>query len=506
MKQCIKTVLLLCFIISPTAVFSQSDDAESAPGLALILDLQTDAFRFFNRTFDTPEIRPKAAQNSTSLLFPISNRDFTTNSRLTLSYDGKVYGGHFTLNQEALKTQILGKIGGWLQLGVFRFTLGNDIESTYADPLGADPGMRLYTGSSLKTEMRRDGVNFSSENADNITGSDGLLIEAFLNSFTIGLAAGEFEYALAENLSFLPGTNNYGKTENRKFRYGARAGYNHEDNWKLNASYVISGETIGGKYGYKGSEVVPVAPDAETFEHIFGLYGSLYLPSGLDFTLGYAGHLTSVLKEFYGGTGNQSIVETGAPLVFINGLNLNARLKAGDLGLRTDNSFSFWKDKNYSDVFEMTEKAFDNKGLLPKAQADKFAEIDHFIMWNGFGASYPIAGNVSADLYLRNLLAIYSASGELAAGPGEYTLMRDEIGLELKFTYRIHANAEAYIKLVAQNTMLSRSRDLNSQAEGFFISTINNVDVISGGKKPAAIATLDNEFTIYLPIGLVLKF
>jgi len=508
MKQCIKTVLLLCFILSPTAAFSQSNDtAENAPGLTLILDLQTDAFRFFNRTYDTPEIRPKDSQNSTSFLFPISNRDFTTDSRLTLSYDGRVYGGHFTLNQEALETKTFGKIGGWVQLGIFRFTLGNDIESTYADPLGADPGMRLYTGSKLKTKLRRDGVDFSYENADNITGDDGLLVEAFLDSFTIGLAAGDFQYDLAEALSNLPGTNTYGKTEDRKFRYGARVGYNHEDNWRLNASYVVSGETIGSMYEYKGSDVVPTKPNAESFEHMFGLYGSVYLPSGLDLTLGYAGHLSSVLKEFYGTVGNQkSMVETGVPLVFMNGLNLNARFKAGDLGLRTDNSLSFWKDKDFSQVFETQRDVFDNKGYLAKAQADRFAEISHFIMWNGFGASYPIAGNLSADLYLRNLLAIYSASGVMPSGSGDYTLMRDEIGLELKFTYRIHANAEAYIKLVAQNKMHSRSRDLNSQSDGIFIATINNVSEISGGKKPTPIATLDNEFSIYLPIGLVLKF
>jgi len=505
MKQCVKIVLLLCFALCPAIAFSQSNDAaEEAPGLTLILDLRADAFRFFNRTFDSPDIRPKDSQNSSSVQFPISNKDFWTDSKLTLSYDGRVYGGHFTLDQAALETKTFGKMGGWVRLGLFRVTLGNDIGSTYADPLGADPGMRLYTGSKLKSTRRREGAVFSYENADNITGYDGVLVEAFLNSFTIGLAAGDFEFNLAETLGNLPGTNTYGRTVDQKFRYGARVGYEHENNWKLNASYVFSGQTNANMYGYKygSDEVVPTKPNAQSSEHKFGLYGSIYLPSGLDLTLGYAGHISSVLKEFYGNA--REMVETGTPLVFMNGLNLNARYKLGDLRLRTDNSFSFWKDKDFTDVFEIQNSVFDNKGYLAKAQADRFAEIDHFIMWNGFGASYPVTGNVSADLYLRNLLAVYSASGNMPVGSGEYNLLRDEIGLELKFTYRIHANAEAYIKLVAQDSVLSRSRDLNSQSRGIFIDYINNN--ISLGMKPSPIATLDNEFTVFIPIGLVLKF
>jgi uncharacterized protein YfaT (DUF1175 family) len=80
------------------------------------------------------------------------------------------------------------------------------------------------------------------------------------------------------------------------------------------------------------------------------------------------------------------------------------------------------------------------------------------------------------------------------------------MGLELKFTYRIHAIAEVYIKLVAQNTVVRRSRDLNSQSRGIFSEWLNNVDDPDIRQKPTPIATVDNEFSFYLPIGLILTF
>jgi hypothetical protein len=501
-----KRALLLCAALAAaSAVFAQdadsAEDTGKGSGFTIELDLYADAFKVTNKTFAHTDIRVPAAQNTTAVQFPISSIDYWTDSKAALGYDGRFFGGNYSLTKDSIQTSGFGKLKGWLRYGFLRITAGNDIESIYADPLGADPGLRLYTGMSKSTG---GAVSFQSENPDNITENEGLLIEAFFKPLTVALAAGEFDSMpnLAQNLG---GTNTYGERYDTRLRYGARAGWELEGLGKLNVSYVIKGKTIADSYNYKGgnsAEIVPFKSNAQTWDHAFGLYGSFTLPGGFDLTAGYNGHVTSYLDEFY--NNSQGWIKTGYPAVFKNGLNLNARYRmSGGVTIRTDHSLAFWKDKNY-ETLDSGNNRFTNAGLDAAEQADRYAEIVHFMMWNGAGLSWEVTERFTAGAYLRSLCAWYSTSGATPAGTGEYTLFRDQIETELKFLFRFNRFAEAFVKVKVQDLITSRSKDLNAQSSGVFIDYVNNNP--SQGIKPVPAETLDNELSVSIPIGITLKF
>jgi hypothetical protein len=508
-----KILTLLCALAAGIPAVAAQEagppaDTGKGSGLALELDLYMDAFKVNRRTFAHTDIRVQAAQDTTAIQLPFSGMDFWSDSEATLGYEGKYFGGNFSLSQGSVANTGFGALRGWARLGVFRVTIGNDIESTYADALDADPGLRIYTGSEVvapvpgsKDKNRK--ISFVSQNPDNITGSEGFLLEALLKNLTIGLAAGEFS-SIPNLSSFATGTNTYGERYDASFRYGARVGYNLEDVGKFNVSYIIKGSTIADSFGFKPgtTEIVPTKPIAESYIHLFGLYGSLKLPGNLGLTIGYNGELTSYLDEFYNGA--MGLVKTGYPLIFKNGVNLNVRYKTGGLTLRTDNTVSFWSDKNY-DAFEANDQRLVDVGLKEREQADRYAQVNHFMMWNGIGASVDLMQKkYTASLYVRNMLAQYEASGATPAGKGAYTLFRDQIALELEFLYRINAKAEMFVKLTATDLITVRSKDLNAQSSGIFIDYINNNS--TQGKKPTPVETLDNELTFSIPIGVTLKF
>jgi hypothetical protein len=461
------------------------------------LDLYMDAFSLTSSTYDHTEIRGRAAQDNLIMLLPFSNVDYWTDSSASIEYGSKHFGGKFSLTKEAIQATGFGKMKGWVQFGFLRLTAGNDIESVYADALDADPGLRLYTGKNSSGLPSWT----STINPDNITRDEGFLAEFLFSPLTIALAAGDFKQSISWT-EHINNTNIYGERKGWSFRYGGRAGYELGEIGKLNLSYILEGKKIADSYGFKQNsrEIVPIKADAEIFDHQFGLYGSFKLLENFDLTLGYNGDMTVYLDEFYNGAAG--MVKTGQPMVFKNGANVNLRYKAGALTLRNDNSVSFWTDKDYQ-LFETSSLSWRNYNLEPAILADNHAAINHFILWNGIGASYDISRQMNASVYARNLISSYNASGAAPGGDGEYSLLRDQINVELKGVYKLTPNAEVFVKIIVEDTITSRSRDLNGQSPSFFIEHIDNNTT---KPRPAPVATMDNVLSLRIPIGLTVKF
>lgn len=506
-----KVAILLCvFVVSVPLVFGQNTgpdaDGGKTNGVSLDIALYADIFKLTQRTFGETDIRVQTAQDTFTVNFPISSMDFWTDSEINFGYTGSFFGGNVSLNQEFLKTSMFGGLKGWVRLGFVTVTLGNDIESVYADSLDADPGLRLYTGMEVvASEGKKEAskVNFLSENPDNITADEGLLVEAALSPFNIALAAGEFS-SIANLANYVNGTNFYGERYDQSFRYGIRIGYEMGDIGKLNASYIGRGRTIADNYGYEGvgsMNIVPTKPNAESKVHSFGLYASLNPGKNFDLTIGYNGQLTTYLDEFF--NGSQGWVKTGFPAVFVNGANLNVRLKQNGLTIRSDHSFSFWNDKNY-DSLETYNQSLKDVGLIEAEQASRYVEINHFMIWNGIGVSYNFLEKHTVSMYVNNLFAQYKASGNTPTGNGDYTFFRDQISVEFKFSYKLSINAEVFAKIIVTDLITHRSKDLNAQSKGVFVDYVNNN--VSQGVKPVPVETLDNELTIRIPIGVSLKF
>jgi hypothetical protein len=165
------------------------------------------------------------------------------------------------------------------------------------------------------------------------------------------------------------------------------------------------------------------------------------------------------------------------------------------LSIRTDNSLSFWRDKDY-ELFESGKPNW-NKNTERKELAAAFALVNHFIMWNGMGAGFGITHNLMGSVYLRNLLSRYSASGNTPGGRHDYVYLRDGMYLKLGLTYRFNEKASVYVNLEFEDMITSRSLDLNSQSANFFQSRVHNA-------VPDPVATTDNTFVVRIPIGISL--
>ncbi|GHV30644.1 hypothetical protein AGMMS4952_17970 [Spirochaetia bacterium] len=486
--------VLLGALLSVNIFAQESRDGR----LSASLVLDAEAFRLTSETYERADIRVKSYQDTTLVQLPLSNISYWKDSKLNVGYDAGRWGGRISMTQESLANSGFGGLAGWVNVGFLRISIGNDIKSTYAESLGADPELRLYTGKS------GDSVAWdASKNPDNITGDEGVLLEASLASFSFALAAGGYLASLTLE-DPITNTNIFPTKDAFDLRYGARVGYNLPKAGKLNVSYMIEGKKIATMYGRKtdSSDIVPKQAQAEFFDHSFGLYASLNPSEDFDLTIGYNGALTSYLSEFY----NQSLrtmVETGYPIVFKNGLNVNGRWRKYPLTFRTDNSLTYWEDKNYS-LFETGNSAWIDLGLLDKNTADQYAGINHFVLWDGFGVSYRLTEVLSLGSYLSNLFSFYTAKGGMPGGSsGTYTFFRDELSFDISATISLNANIEAYIKLGVVEKITFRSRDLNVQTRGFFIQNINNN---SSNPAPTPVETTDSSFWFRIPIGITVKF
>jgi hypothetical protein len=490
--------LLLALLLALPAAAQEDETAElKDKRMEVYLVLDANLLEVTSYNYDHADIRGSGMQNYVATQLPLSGIAYWKDSYVYLQYNGSNYGGRFKLTQGSITNNNFGNVHGWVKFGLLKVAVGNDNDSKYADSLGADPELRLYTGLSGET------VSWTaSRNPDNITGGEGVLLEGDLKPLTISVAAGGFQYKPNLQLT-LTDTNTHLLRVDQSFRYGVRAGYELPSQGKLNVSYMITEKKTATAYYNKlnSDELVATQPNAETFEHLLGVYGSLHLTDNFDLTVGYNGMLTAYLPEFYNLTAKE-MVKTGYPLVFKNGLNLNARYRMNPLTFRTDNSLSFWVDKNYQ-LFESGNTAWTDLGNSADTVADRYAGISHFVMWNGFGLSYALTDAIGIAGYLRNLLSIYSAEGTVPTGTGVYSLLRDEISFDVGFTLQFNANIEAFVKVGAGYLLTSRSEELNRQSPSWFITHIDN-----NNSKPAPtpVATIDNQISFRIPIGVRVRY
>jgi hypothetical protein len=497
-KYLLPLFLGLLFLL-PAVLFAQitGEDTGIGDGFTASIAVSAEAFNLSNQTFERSDIRQSSAQDHIVLQSFIYNMNFLDAASAYLGYNGNHFGGKFGFRPQVVSGGTYtygGLVHAWVRFGLLRFTLGNDIETIWTNELGADPGLRIYNGSTWNSFVK----------PENITGSNGFLITANLKPVTVALCAGDFLSAWNPSTRITNGANNDNEFKDRydtSFRYGAHIGYEIDGLGKVNASYSLAGKIIADKYRPQSDgELVPRDPDSRMFDHLFGLYANLSLSANIELTVGYNGLINSMLKEYYNAAA-RDMVEIGYPSVFINGVNLNARWKVDDrLIVRTDNCLTFWQDKNY-DVFGSGQSNW-NKNTDIKEVSDTFAAVNHFVLWNGVGVDYPITDKLLGTLYLRNLYARYSSSGWAPAQTTrqdvDYSLMRDQLHVKLRLTYRFTPQAEAYIDLIFENLTTGRSLDLNTQSLLFFQDMVHN-------KKPVPVATTDNDTVFRIPIGITLS-
>ncbi len=498
---------------------ADEDAAEPAKGqgITATLELKIDAFNLKNSGFGHAELRGPHAQNNTVSQFFINTSKDNPNasnswadSELSIGYEGEYFGGNYALKADDFTDspyKLIGKVRGWVQFSFFKVLIGNDIETSYADALDADPGLRIYTGGDVSDKY--DWQAFS--NPDNITQDEGIMVEGLFGRFNIALAAGEFLSAFDPSQRQKNGTNEdneYLISYDSSYRLGGRLGYDIGEPGKVNLAYILTQKKIASMYKPIDGERVPDSPDAQVYTHQFGAYGTLHLTPQIDLTIGYNGILTAYLDEVYTSAADvDGWIETGYPIIFKNGLNINARAELlPQLTLRTDNSASYWQDKNY-DIFE-TKQAKWNYNTVSKTTADTFAVISHFIIWNGLGADYNFTDKLTGSLYLRNLFGRYSVSGKVPKAPTaenpaawgyhEYVLTRDQVHVKLGIAYQFTSSVKAYAEVIVEDTITIRSLDLNSQTASMFETRIHGRSV-----KPAA--TTDNELVLRIPIGITLQ-
>jgi hypothetical protein len=411
-----------------------------------------------------------------------------------MGYQSAWYGGKYTFKKSNIVN--FGAVQGWVKFGFedtyLKVIAGNDNDFTYADPLGADPGLRIYTGGATVREWQ------AHENPDNITQGNGIALSGFFKGITLDLAASEYSAKPQKTQTPSPGTvNDYGDTEDLSYQFGGRIGYAVAGGFaKINASYIAEYDQTASKYGWDSKgDIVPSSADAERWIHRGGVFGTVTPSKDLGITLGYSANVTKYLDEYYSAIGN---LETTFPVVWKHAVNLNARyngLLDGKLRLRTDNSMTVYKDKNYA-VFDVNGAAW-TLDYNSRSDGGNYAEIQHFFLWNGLGVEYDLAkldGNRKVVLvfYGRNLLRVDEAASNIIEQL--YTFTRDELKLDLQLKYYFSDNASVFAGLRFQDLITIRSKDLTGQSKEYFIDSMK----MPGG----AYETTDHQMTFSIPVGI----
>jgi len=487
-----------------------SSDIVTTEGLSarVYFPLDFPVFRVTKFAYDRTDIRGQSYQDKTEIHGPINNEDFISDSYLQMTYNAASFGGNLRLSGDSISSGNFAYVLGWARLGFLKLTAGNDIASTYADSLGADPGLRLYTGTSNKENdvLKWD---WATTNPDNITQSYGLLLEGFLGNLTLAAAAGDFDVSTVFTNQPYKGGNGYGVRQDQSYRYGFRAGYKAGDAWRFNASYYLKEKMIGNNYYFKkdSKEIVPFSADAESLEHNYGLYGTVYTPLGLDITAGYAGQTKAYLSEYYSNAANGNaggFVETGYPLVVKHGLNLNARWKAipDKLTLRTDHNLSLWNDKDYSS-FQTSSSSLLDYGLSPVETTKLWPEVTHMVLYNNIVGAYELNEKLSVELTLNNRFGKYAAFGKVSGQAVDYSVTYNALKGKIQCGFKITSRAEIKAGIVVEHVTGVRSKGLNTEdRNAWFIANVNNDSV--NGAVPAPVATSDSRLRVWVPISLSL--
>jgi hypothetical protein len=203
------------------------------------------------------------------------------------------------------------------------------------------------------------------------------------------------------------------------------------------------------------------------------------------------------------------MVASGYPLVFRNGVNLNALYALTDeIKLKTDNCLTIWRDKNY-DLLESKNdtggkwKNFNTAGDTTRAIADRYAEIDHFVLWNGLGLDYRLTPRLTLGVYARNLISVYSVKGVTSAGTAaDYRLTRDEAEGKFSVNLRLSSRATVGMGLTINEMLKIRSLDLNAESRQVFIE---NIDADPSKPKPTPVETFDSVLSFSIPISFSMQ-
>ena len=460
------------------------------------LDVRLNVAEFDRVEFSDEAIRaPRSSfiNNSYLTVGPMDGNWFTEDSVIRFSYATENFGGSMVLRPADFGVP---PWSAWFNIGpMFRITAGSDIESIYADPQGANPGLRVYTGVGGRTGW--DGYF----NPDNITQDRGLLLEGFFGPVTIALTGMSLETE-GNAAVITDGIGTFLMSENRRLQLGGRIGSKIGRWGSVNASYFVLYERVGGSYRIIGEELFPVASISEVYNHHFGVFASLTPLANLGVTVGYGGLLTRLLDEFWDrATGVRQ--ETEQPVVMRNAFMLNAQYTdiIPRLTLRTDHNFTFWTDK------DMRSLAINIPGWLdfgPMAVVPGLqrAEVSHFILWNGIGASYQLTDMLGLDLYVRNLHRRTHSEG---LGGEIFTLTRNEFFIEPKLFIdfglalgNLGATVRFEFGLSITNTTTAASEDLNFEGRNLFAPI--------GGSNRRHLGTRDSQFNIQVPIGVTMQF
>jgi hypothetical protein len=168
-----KKKLVVLFILLKIPIF-----ADEARGFTATVDIDVNAFQLRSKIFSDENDRQFAHNVTTIENLPFGNFNWIEDTSVSFSYQGTSYGGTLSLDDK----DGIGGIKVWVKFGsLFKITAGNDIGAGFADSLDADPGMRIYTGS---TPAEWD----ASKDPDNITQDSGILLEAFPGDFTLAFA------------------------------------------------------------------------------------------------------------------------------------------------------------------------------------------------------------------------------------------------------------------------------------------------------------------------------
>jgi hypothetical protein len=466
---------------------------DDAKGFTAQVDIDTSLIQMTATTYSDAKLREKRTDSFLIDNYPFGGANILDDTNAAFGYNGDWYGGSLSVNSGGL-----GGIKAWIGFlnNRIKISAGNNIGYSYADSQGADAGLRVYDDN---TRTNNDGKNDaddetvdSSKNPDNITQDKGVLLEFDFDPVKIAIAGGGNISDLAKNIgSVMTALNspNYGAEAvyGHSFQYGLNAGSKIGNYAKLNAAYIMQSVKDETKYEYKQqiNTVVAVRPDAEVWNHLFGVYGSYY-PMGNDtlgITLGYAGVFTKYLDEFYQ---LSTPGKTAMPAVFKNGINLTARYKTDKLTVKTDHNYSFWSDKNYKIfyLYKPDAQRMKDYGLLAKANdASDVSEVSHSFLWNGIGVTYKFTDVIEGSVYTRNLLRTDETP--------EYKMVIDYFSVEFKSTFRFSPNVEAYAALVYRYTGRRVSESL-ARLTGEF-----------GTSAPKE--TTDSVNMFQIPIGLTVK-
>ena len=459
--------------------------ADDQRGFTAQVDIDTSLIQLTNTAYSDAKERYKRTDSFLINNYPFGGFNILDDTNIAFGYNGAWYGGSLSVNSKGL-----GGIKAWISFfdNKLKISAGNDIGYGYADSQGADAGLRVYddnvrTNNDGKNDADDETVD-SSKNPDNITQDRGLLIELNLDPFKIAFAGGGSMSDMAKNIGSVMSASNNDPIYGYNFQYGLNGGGKIGNHAKVNAAYIMQAAKNETRYEYsaRSDKIIAAAPDAETWTHLFGIYGSYY-PLGNDtigITLGYAGVLSQYLEEFSDSS------QTAMPRVFKNGVNLTARYKTGGFTIKTDHNYSFWADKNYKIyyLYKPDAQRMKDYGLLAKTNdASDMSDVVHSFIWNGIGASYQFTPVIQGSVYTRNLIRVDETP--------EYKMTIDYFSLELKSVFTFSPNAEAYAGIIYRYTGRTASESLPAALDEFGVNSPKE--------------TRDAVHMIQVPIGFTIK-